>query len=321
MNNLINSNILDYVHGGNSRHGERDDNVAIIDDQEVFKGLSTYTGDCVNNPGPDGVCVSNVTLEVISDFTADIPRGALKSTPKNIMKYAKELTKCDTEYCVLKDPRVMRLAHEKGVISQLKEDERVKFKPKGPRNTLDLLSNYDIDGVLQRWAISFDTFYPCPFAMMDFDSHHYKFGDFNFPAMLEGKLSFNGIKKPFNCFGCVLNTDVSTGPGKHWVAVFVDCRDPTTWSIEYFNSVGKPPTRPVINWMERNCVELQRCTTGTVTTVSVTDLDHQESQTECGLYSLYYIRRRLENTPYTFFMKKIIPDDTMTEFRKHVFRE
>jgi hypothetical protein len=206
----------------------------------------------------------------------------------------------------------------------LKHELDKNFKAKGPRDTLALLSNYDIDGTLQRWGRVFTDFFPCPFAMMDFDSNGDMFGEISFPNLLKGRAVANlgaGMQSrgPFKCFGCVVNTDVSSGPGKHWVAVFVDCRD-AVWTVEYFNSVGRPPPRPMVAWMERTRSELESFRGGEVNTVSVTDVDHQESQTECGLYSLYYIRRRLEGTPFAFFETKLIPDDAMTLFRKHIFR-
>ena len=52
----------------------------------------------------------------------------------------------------------------------------------------------------------------------------------------------------------------------------------------------------------------------------MTDMDHQESRTECGLYALFYIRRRLEGTPLSFFEERPVPDEAMTAFRQHVFR-
>jgi hypothetical protein len=54
--------------------------------------------------------------------------------------------------------------------------------------------------------------------------------------------------------------------------------------------------------------------------VAVTRVDHQQSQTECGLYALFYIRRRLEGTPYSFFFEQLVPDAAMTKFREHIFR-
>ena len=54
--------------------------------------------------------------------------------------------------------------------------------------------------------------------------------------------------------------------------------------------------------------------------IIVSSLEHQESNTECGLYTLFYIRARLENVPYSRFLEQEIPDENMIEFRKHCFR-
>jgi hypothetical protein len=58
-----------------------------------------------------------------------------------------------------------------------------------------------------------------------------------------------------------------------------------------------------------------------VTGLPVTDVRHQDSQTECGLYILFYIRARLEGRPCAEFARSRIPDAAMAEFRSHVFRE
>ena len=78
------------------------------------------------------------------------------------------------------------------------------------------------------------------------------------------------------------------------------------------------PRRAMTNWMQKSCTRLSE--RHETIAVAVTDLDHQESQTECGLYALYYIRRRLEGTPYSFFFERLVPDAAMTAFRQHVFR-
>jgi hypothetical protein len=303
-----------------AKQHERADNVAptVLSHDEVFKGLSTNTGECMESNG--GVCSSKKVVMVIADFIRDVAPAA--KNPVEVVKIAAKKTGCDSELCVLTSNLFQNFVVTKGAENDVKRDVEVRFKPKGPRDNTDLLSNYDIDGVMRKWAYKFETFYPCPFAMMDFETNGDQFGEFCFKSMLEGKLGFGGTRKKFDCFGCVVNTDVSSGRGKHWVAVFVDCRKPSVWHVEYFNSVGNPPPKPMIKWMERTKSDLYKHGGGSaeVLSIPVTDVDHQESQTECGLYSLYYIRRRIENTPHTFFQTKIVPDDAMTEFRKHIFR-
>src|SRR5208282_3841045 len=106
----------------------------------------------------------------------------------------------------------------------------------------------------------FPEFYPCPFAMMDFDSTREAFATVDLADVLRGAEpadlgpGVGAVRRPASCFGCVVNTDNSTSPGKHWVAVFVDCRAPPgePWTVEYFNSVGRPPPKPMAKWMERS---------------------------------------------------------------------
>jgi hypothetical protein len=76
----------------------------------------------------------------------------------------------------------------------------------------------------------------------------------------------------------------------------------------------------MLAWMERRRAELERARGAPVEAASLTGVAHQESQTECGLYALYYIRRRLEGAPYSAFASGHIRDEAMTRFRSHLFR-
>lgn len=250
------------------------------------------------------------------------------------VRAAAALVGCESESCVLQHPAFLEAAPKSAVAADLE----LRFKAPGPRNTTELLSNFNIDDTLRKWARHFDNFFPCPFAMMDFDATREPFAVIDLGAVLQGRVECDLgpgvglVRRPARRFGCVVNTDTSRGSGKHWVAVFVDCSSAEgAWTVEYFNSVGQPPPKAMVKWMERSRARLAACRQeaasgetpwrpGPVEAVPVTRIDHQQSQTECGLYSLYYIRRRLEGTPYSFFEETVVPDAAMTEFRRHVFR-
>lgn len=254
------------------------------------------------------VCSSEETQEAIKKVTG-------KYDINEALVTLKEQTGCDTESCALKK------TFPRSVVE--KELER-RFKVQGPRNSTQLLSNFDIDNTLTRWALEFDFFFPCPFAMMDFDKTHESFSVVSIPEVFKGeyvlKLADMHIKRKNTCFACVVNTDISTGPGKHWTAAFVDMRSNIA-SVEYFNSVANPPVKAMTIWMERTKNEMiQSKLFDSVISIPVTTTDHQQDDTECGVYSLYYIRCRLEGKPYTFFQDKPIADKYMTEFRKFLFR-
>ena len=262
-----------------------------------------------------------------------------------IIRNAADILGCTSESCVISHPSLRKFIIDHKIISpkELDFELELRFKAPGPRNSLNLLSNFNIDETLQRWARTFPKFFPCPFAMMDFDHNGDFFGKTDLPAIMRGEVdvklgpAIGKVRNKFECFGCIVNTDTSRGPGKHWVAVFVDCRSQKIedsigkpWTVEYFNSSGRPPPKSMINWMERIRAQLseyrskrEECRNAVcdVITVSVTDMDHQQSETECGMYALFYIRRRLEGVPYSFFENQLIPDNAMTEFRQHVFRD
>jgi len=293
---------------------------------------STGAGPAAPTPAPGGGALP----------TAGRPGGALPTAGSReaaaVRAAAAELG-CASESCVLTHPRFLKFAGETGALPQagraVKGDLDGRFKAKGPRHGRALLSNYNIDETLQRWARVFEGFFPCPFAMMDFETNGDFFGSVDLPAVLCGRVPADlgpgggEVARRATCVGCVLYTDPSRGPGKHWVAVFVDCRPgcELPWTVEFFNSAGRPPDRPVVRWMERTRARLREwraglpgCQEAEVASVPVTDLGHQESQTECGLYALYYIRRRLEGAPYSVFEGRAVPDAAMEEFRQHLFR-
>jgi len=323
-----------------------------LNDSNPLKGLTTDCSECAEdvNRRPGDPCASQNILDAVVAFVDEFAVPAAPAAEASLLptaatveseavRNAAAFTGCQNESCLYRTPVFQQFVVSRGLVPgprALKRELEIRFKAGGPRDSLDLLSNYNLDETLQRWGRVFPTFFPCPFAMMDFDSNGDYFGEASLPAILEGRVSADlgteRVRRPFTCFGCIVNTDTSSGPGKHWVAVFVDCRpggsDP--WTVEYFNSAGRPPPKPMIKWMERTADQLAEHRSSkagpltpkgvAVTTVAVTDVDHQESQTECGLYALFYIRRRLEGAPYQVFFEQLVPDAAMTEFRKHVFR-
>lgn len=334
--------ILKYVSecacGGS---GGRARNVAPPPDADVsalLDALTSTTSECAEDVAHEAgtPCATNKILKTVAAFAAAAPSAQAPApspllpdanTPAaTTIRTAAAALGCPSESCVLTHPNFRAFARNAGVSGrELDLELELRFKAQGPRDSLALLSNFNLDGTMQRWARVFTEFYPCPFAMMDFDRNGDLFGEIDMCAVLDGRVPMDlgpgigRLTRPSTCFGCIINTDVSTNKGKHWMAVFVDCRsEAAPWSVEFFNSVGGAPMRPITVWLERTRARLaERHATEAV---AVTDIDHQESQTECGLYALYYVRRRLEGTPYSFFSEKLVPDAAMTAFRQHVFR-
>jgi hypothetical protein len=287
------------------------------------------------------------------------PRGGARSRPNaadappsEVVNRVAKKVGCTTERCVVSSPRIIDFIEKEGgtgAAIRVHAETSARFKLAGPRNDTSLLCNFKIDGVLQRWAgePGLGGFFNCPFAMMDFEREAYLLGRVHMPDVILGQVTqkvvpagtarASQVRRPCDTFACVLNTDVSAGGGKHWVCVFVDMRgEPTAhapWTVEYFNSAGNPPTRAATRWMAKTTDSLidhlgrrhsessAAAASKLVRSVAVTSVTHQKSKTECGPYTLFYIRSRLDGNPPSRFTHQRVLDRDMTEFRRHIFSE
>lgn len=326
-----------YVTGGRVWNDGEDRSKRLapaIDTEVVLQRVRTDTGECAEAAGcaPGQPCSSQRVVSAIRSFVGSTE----PQTDASVVKQAANILGCGSESCVVAHPRFRVHAQEVGVKSDhLDAELSRRFKPKGPRDTTQLLSNFNIDEVLQGWAVVFPKFYNFCFNMMDFERVGGSLARIDVADILEGRApqdlgKMGGVvRRPCDTFACVLNTDVSTGRGKHWVAVFGDCRGRGEWTVEYFNSAGNPPPAPVTRWLENSAASLTRLRAQNskkygaagATPLPLTDVRHQDSQTECGIYTLYFIRRRLEGGSFSEFQGARIPDDAMIEFRQHLFRK
>lgn len=224
-------------------------------------------------------------------------------TEKIIAAYPELRTRLDTakstveELNILLRPEVIKLLGEDIVLEELNN-----FKPVGPTDTT-LLNNFQENNVLRSLARFDPKFIPITVQLMDFPEPHYQFSRalVDFEA-LHGDDIRSGRK---TTFGCVLNTLRSDGDIRvvgHWVAMFGDFRGcyPSSNStstgeghpnrpptIEYFNSSGRGAPRKVMAWMEMLAAKF-----GGIA-VNADSRMHQQSETECGAYALFYITARL----------------------------
>jgi hypothetical protein len=270
---------------------------------------------------PGNVCSTSLVVDIIHKY---IVKDKKIGRPCDIIEVAKEKTQCPTEECVVK--KVTDNVENNEERKKIREDLK-RFKPPGPATSLRLLNNENIDEVLDRLTMLNPTFYHMNFQMIDFAGvkdisgnwQMYK-GVQHTPTEL-GELDMcrDVIDKKYNMFGVVLNTDVRTGGGIHWFALFCDFRcSPHT--IEYFNSSGKKPVWQVQEWMIKTEKNLsangKKCVS-----LPLSGIVHQkDSDSECGLYSLYFIWNRINDVKAENFQKKRIPDRMMTEFRKMCFK-
>ena len=255
--------------------------------------------DPLNTKFSESLCADDgkVCTADVSDLIAKAFKITNVTKPEDVIKEAAKKLKCDDELCVVEH---LPAEHSRAII-------QTKFKPRGPRLTTNLLSNVHIDKVLDTWTRKYKKFYHVEFQMIDFAEMKTELAT----------LDISRLIRQYNNIGVVINSDETSGRGKHWFCIFCDLKaEPIT--IEYFNSSGREPYPQIKAWMlmTKELLEDRQIKSEPVV---VSRIQHQQSDTECGMYSLYYIWCRLEGIPHHKFDERPIPDKLVTKFRKSVF--
>ncbi len=260
------------------------------------------------------ICIEGTTLKKLERLVIDgdeYHTEEVKLAPEAIANKLKRKYGCETETCILEQRDVENILSREQVRAIMNN----RFKPEGPRDTTEWLSDRNIDSVLHQISIKYkdtaDQFLHIPFQMRDFQKMQTELATLDFPEE---------YKKKFRTFGTVINTDYSDGNGIHWFALFGDFRK-EPFTIEYFNSSGEEPLDEIHMWMKDRSADWSRAMRKPVNTVISSDIIHQRDNHSCGPYSLYYIISRLEGVPSEDFGRTRIKDSTMHLFRKFLFRK
>jgi hypothetical protein len=193
-------------------------------------------------------------------------------------------------------------------------------RPKAPdswmTNPEDWLSSIDIENVEKQYVKLFPDYEFLGCIPIDFDLKS-KTGKclVNTLCSLDLKTLY---AKGKHRIGIVFNTDLHTGPGKHWVALICDIRpELETPRVTYFDSYSHKPEKEIKVLMKRwkdqweavgihqNPMDMTYNTTR-----------HQFEDSECGMYCLYFHYACLTEVP----MDQRIPDKVVNTFRRLLFR-
>jgi hypothetical protein len=256
--------------------------------------------------------------------------------PEIILKELREKNAhCTTELCWLNavSDRRLREKIQKETFRPLQPAEWRK-KPNA------WLSNFDIDAVIQQYEAAYPEFVFLGPTPIDFDSEKDdgKCVTEEICGLSLSKQWAAGKRK----IGVIYNLDTSDGPGTHWVSMFMDMSDHEPY-IFYFNSTAEPMPKEVRDLMDRIqeqwlALPLPKGVSHKKKLVEYTSddkVEHQHSNTECGMYSLFFIITCLTRKVGGFqtlgsgltrekiiemFAGKIrIPDRYMLKFRKLYF--
>jgi hypothetical protein len=277
-----------------------------VKDKVVQKLIPDKISECALGVGTDGICIGKEILEYVAEAVG-VPST---TSPAEIVSQAKKVTGCKTEKCAITKLRTKIGPMANKALGTL-------YKIDGPTDN-SLLNNVHIDAIMQQWASQHKWFYAYNFNMLNYAQYSFRSGQILAEPDTLATVDITQLRaRGYTCAGCVVNSDKYQGPGKHWMALFVDMRK-GTGSIEFFNSSGNSPAPEWVNWMVKTANALTSAGVES-TTLKVTSIKHQQSRSECGLYSLFYIYARINDIPAKYFMNSHIADQLMFEFRQHLF--
>jgi hypothetical protein len=110
--------------------------------------------------------------------------------------------------------------------------------------------------------------------------------------------------------GAVFNLDPSYKSGSHWVAMAIDLNRK---KIYYFDSYGMKPPMQVSRYMRYFLLQDKELK------LQFNARRFQFSNTECGMYSIYFLIRMIQGESFKKFCKNPIADKWMLEFRNILF--
>ena len=274
----------------------------------------------------------DVLLKIKQEFNKDFPQNPIVTNEvREIWQQLHDRltsTKCKgkNESCWLS------IIDDKNLAEQIKEHI---FAPEQPSewktNPDEWLSNFDIFNVIKQYeeVDEYKDFKATSPTSIDFDSMRKGTKTCVSEELCKFSLT-HWMKKGKKRFGIVFNLDKHTGPGSHWVTLFVDN---TNKFMFFFDSAGNGLPKEVKTLMDK--IENQSKQLGIELKRYDNDRhSHQNGNTECGMYSLYFMITMLtgkipSKSDYTMsieeridlFLKKKIPDKLVFDYRDLYFNE
>jgi len=190
------------------------------------------------------------------------------------------------------------------------------FKPKFYNGNIDRdywLNTIDIDKVMKQYEKKYFDFYYLGTMPSDF----YKYIPVNFKKILSSPL-----------VGIIFNLDTFYDTGSHWTSLYIDNKK---YEMFYFDSFGKEPNKYIykfISLYNKNFNNKNIKLNGKNSNITMNDNNpykfklyintkqHQTGNSECGVYSIYFLINKLKNT---FSNNKQISDQNMKDFRKCIY--
>jgi len=284
--------------------------------EKMVTKLNTIKLRCSPNTNKKNyTCLGDETLYKLKElWNARHPDSIINSTEsKDIWDQLnnKLSNVCNKESCWLK---------QKFVDGKLNKELQTSFAPVSPpdwnKNPNEWISSSDILDVMKQYENKykcFDFIGPSP---IDFDTHKL-YGECVWEELCNLNIE-NEIKNKRFKIGIIFNLDPHTKDGSHWVSMFINIKK---GEIFFFDSAGEKAPRQVMKLVNRLIKQGKQLKIPMQFKFDQNyPLEHQYGDTECGVYSLYFIAHMLEDLHDSeYFKTHVLSDKYIEQFRKVYF--
>ena len=194
------------------------------------------------------------------------------------------------------------------------------FAPKAPaswkKNKNEWLSSTDIHKVMKQYEKKYRCFEFIGPSPIDFDSHMLN-GECVWQELCELDIQQQILNKKTK-IGIIFNTDPHNKPGAHWISLFINIK---RGEIYFFDSAGSKIPTQIMNLVDR----ITKQGTNLNPPIHFTfdqnyPVEHQYKNTECGMYSIYFLIHMLEDKFTKHYLKTHrISDEYIETFRNKYY--
>tara|TARA_Y100000389_G_scaffold162553_1_gene165388 strand:+ start:2808 stop:3701 length:894 start_codon:yes stop_codon:yes gene_type:complete len=244
---------------------------------------------------------------------SNIKTSNKKTLHKQISDKLSKMSKCESESCWVSINEIIE--HLSSCeLSRFKNSFRPCMPKSWNKDRRALTSTTDLEKVLKQYEDCYSKFTSYGALPLDFDLK--RNGD-----CVSGDLCNIDLNEHFRnnktSMGFIFNYDEHDEPGSHWVSMYVDLlpnnnRDNPT--IYFFDSVGDKPPKE-IKRLIKNISNQYKDIKDEKIDYLYNDIQHQQDDSECGIYCLHFITRMLNGMDFDKYINKIKDDDYINKYR------
>jgi hypothetical protein len=215
-------------------------------------------------------------------------------------------------------------------MNKVKQDDiqemKEQFRPTKPSswytNDRTWLNTTDINNVMNQYHPRYPSFYFFGVHPIDFN-HKYD----GVKCIADEICNFNlktFLNKKYKHAGLILNLDKHYESGSHWVSVYFGLHPSLpNFGCYYIDSVGTEMPKEVVHLTDLIVQQIKKMYSEKVSSrfkIVQNKKQFQFKNTECGMFSIFFLVQLLKRQPFNKLMEIDIDDDIVHKFRNVVYK-